>query len=183
MKKGANSFYFKGVSMLELLLIVIGLAAGGGADAVSAETSSAAIPQAGSGKEAQSTAQFQAEPQTPSGKFTTATEVKPILQMTKANWVAVREYDGQDIVYFTHLLSWRCGLKQVKYQLNDAPMQVYDLPPCHEDTAVPNAILEKEGMPIMGLPLKSVGSVTVEIVYDDLSTDTANFERSAVLLP
>ena len=51
---------------------------------------------------------YVAEPQVPSGKFTTATEIKPIMGATKGNWVAVREYDGNDLVYFTHILSWRC---------------------------------------------------------------------------
>ncbi|MFY0679531.1 MAG: hypothetical protein JXR13_03045 [Thalassovita sp.] len=174
--------------MLELLILGIGLAVGGGAEPVGKTDQSVGLstemvkeaPQVAAKGNALG---FEAEPQTPSGKFTTATEVKPILQMTKANWVAVREYDGHDIVYFTHLLSWRCGLKQVKYALNDAPMQVYDLPPCHEDSPTPNAILENEGMPIMGLTLKSVQSVTVELLYDDLSVETAQFERAAVLIP
>ena len=128
-------------------------------------------------------AEFQAEDQTPSGKFTTAGEIKMILTATKPNWVAVRLYDGQDIVYFTQLLSWRCGFHQVKYAINDGPMQTYDLPPCHLDLAAPNSLIDNEAMPIMGLAPESVQSLSIEILYDDLSTDSASYQRGQVLIP
>ena len=124
-----------------------------------------------------------AEPQTPSGKFTTATEVKPILNATKGSWVAVREYDGKDLLYVTHLWSWRCGLSAVAISLNGEPMQNWPLPPCHMDFAAPNAILEDDGLPYLSLRLGSVETITIQVVYDDLSMDVATFDRSDVRIP
>ena len=123
-----------------------------------------------------------AEPQVPSGKFTTAVEVKPILTATKGNWVAVREYDGRDLVYFTHLLAWRCGLVGLRFGLNDGPMVSFPLPACDVDAASPNA-LPSDGLPYLGFGLKSVDSVQVEITYDDQTVDTASFARQAILIP
>lgn len=123
------------------------------------------------------------EAQVPTGQFTTAVEVRPILDATKANWVAVREYGGQDLVYVTHLLAWRCGLLYMRYSVNDTPWQPWVLPPCHENTASPNALLPEDGLPYVALPPNTVESLRVEIVYDDLVVDSAVFERSTVLLP
>lgn len=123
------------------------------------------------------------EPQVSTGQFTTATEVRPILDATRANWVAVREYGGQDLIYVTHLLSWRCGLLYLRYSVNDAPWQVWALPPCHENTASPNALLAEDGAPYVALPVNSVNSLRVEIIYDDLGVDSAAFDRSAILIP
>jgi hypothetical protein len=128
-------------------------------------------------------ADFQAEDQTPSGKFTTAAEVKMILTATKPQWVAVRLYEGQDIVYFTQLLSWRCGLHQIKFSINGGPMQIYGMPPCHPELAAPNSLMGDEALPIMGLSPNSVQSLAVEILYDDLSTDSASYQRGQVLIP
>ena len=125
------------------------------------------------------------EAQVPSGRFTTAVEVRPILDATRASWVAVREYEGRDLLYFTQILSWRCGLREVRYGLNGAPPDTpVPLEPCHEDTASPNALVDVEGFPPhVEAPLGSIQSVDVTIVYDDGSEDGAVFARTSVLMP
>tara|TARA_R110002072_G_scaffold7573_7_gene41095 strand:+ start:4793 stop:5551 length:759 start_codon:yes stop_codon:yes gene_type:complete len=124
-----------------------------------------------------------AEPQKPTGKFTTAAEVKPILTATKGNWVAVRAYNGQDILYVTHIWSWRCGLHAMAISVNDEPMQNWPLPPCHMKHATPSAILEEDGLPYLTLKEGSVRTIDIQIVYDDLSMDVATFERDNILIP
>lgn len=114
--------------------------------------------------------------------FTTAAEVRPILDATKANWIAVREWDGQDLVYFTHLESWRCGLEQVVFVVNGGDVQPWVMDPCFEGTAQPNAI-GADRLPYATFPLGSVQRVDVMVVYDDGSADSATFERAAVLMP
>lgn len=127
--------------------------------------------------------QLVAEPQVPSGKFTTATEVRPILAATRANWIAVREYDGQDLLYVTQLWSWRCGLVQMRIGVNGAPPEPWPLPPCREDQPAPNMILEEDGLPFRSYAPGSVAVVDVILTFDDLSEEQARFERQAVLMP
>lgn len=157
--------------MLDWILIGVSLALGGGGG------------DAGTGADAAAPQAFAAEPQQPTGKFTTATEVKPILSATKPNWVAVREFNGQDLVYVTHLLSWRCGLLQLRYSVNGGAMREWPLPPCLTETAQPNALRSEDGPPYRAFDPGSVRSVRVEILYDDLSTDSADYQRADVLMP
>ncbi|QBF32417.1 hypothetical protein CFI11_14510 [Thalassococcus sp. S3] len=124
-----------------------------------------------------------AEPQEPTGRFTTATEVKPILSATKASWISTREWEGQDLIYVTQLWSWRCGLLQMQVSVNGGPMQIWPMPPCHIDQQAPNAILESDGLPYAAFPLGSVQSVDVMLVFDDLSTDTASYDGNGVMRP
>lgn len=123
------------------------------------------------------------EPQVPTGTFTTATEVRPILQATKGNWVAVREFNGQDLLYVTHLWAWRCGLAALAISVNDEPMQNWPLPPCHADSATPNAILDSDGLPYLTLRLGSVEKIEVQIVYDDMTMERASWARAEVKMP
>lgn len=124
-----------------------------------------------------------AEDQTPSGKFLTATEVKPILEATRANWVAIREWEGQDLVYVTHLWSWRCGLLEMQVSVNGGASQVWPMPACHLDSAQPAAILDTDGLPYAAFELQTVETLDVKIIYDDLSEDTMAYTRAAVLMP
>ncbi|QYK43597.1 MAG: hypothetical protein KF887_14985 [Paracoccaceae bacterium] len=116
--------------------------------------------------------------------FTTAAEVRPILEMTQGNWVAVREYDGKDLVYFTHLLAWRCGLAAVRFSVNStASDYVWPMEPCYEGTASPNAIKSEGHLPYVALPLGSVDSIAVVLELDDGTFLKAQFNRAQVLMP
>ena len=124
-----------------------------------------------------------AEPQTPSGRFTTATEVKPILNATKGNWIHVREFDGKDLLYVTHLWSWRCGLLEMRVGINGNDPEVWPLPDCHLDQPSPAAILDSDGLPYAEFGLGAIAMIEIEITYDDLSTDSAKFNRQGMLIP
>lgn len=123
---------------------------------------------------------FAAEDQTPTGKMTTATEVRPILTVTKPQWVAVRDYDNKDLLYFTNLLAWRCGLLEITYSVNGGPSEPLKMEPCHEDEATPNALHADDVLPYVALPAGAVTSVEVEILYDDLGTDSASYQREEI---
>jgi hypothetical protein len=125
------------------------------------------------------------EAQVPTGKYTTALEVRPILGMTKSNWAAVRLYEDQDLLYFTHLMAWRCGLWDIRYGVNGAPAdQVMPMEPCNEQFQQPNAMVDIENfLPYVVFPANSVESVYVEIIFDDGTTDFAQFNRNEILIP
>ncbi len=162
--------------VIDWILVAVALAMNTGG------TAPAATATQGGGS-ADRTPGFVAEPQSATGQFTTALEVKPILQATKTSWVAVREYEGRDLVYLTHLLSWRCGLHEIRYGVNDGPMQVWPMPPCHDGTAQPNALRPEDGLPYVEFPPGTVQSLSVELLFDDLDTANARFERVQVLMP
>lgn len=125
------------------------------------------------------------EDQTPTGRFTTAGEIRMILSATKTQWINIRPYDGNDLLYFTQLASWRCGLWDVSYGVNgDEPITAFPLEPCHDDTASPNSMTDMDNfLPYLVFPLDSLQSVKVRITYDDGTTDDAIYGRNMVLIP
>jgi len=152
-----------------------------------AETTSTA-PKTGAPAKAAEPAQavvpgLVADSQDPTGRFMTATEVRPILTATKSNWIATREWEGQDLVYVTHLWSWRCGLAQMQVSVNGGPMQIWPMPPCHADLPAPNSILPEDGLPYAAFPLGSVQRLDVMIIYDDLGTDTVSYNGKGLMIP
>ncbi len=124
-----------------------------------------------------------AESQAPTGRFMTATEVKPILNATRANWINVREFDGKDLLYVTQLWSWRCGLLELRVGINGNEPEVWPLPDCHPDQPSPAAILENDGLPYREFGLGSIAMVEIELLYDDLSTDSTKFSRQGKIIP
>ena len=154
--------------MLDILVALIAMGAGGGDGTAVADAPPSALV---------------AEEQVATGKFLTALEVKPILTATKGSWVAVRDYNGQDLVYVTHLWAWRCGLVQIEMAVNGGAFEVWPMPDCHVDSPTPGAITESDGLPYRSYAAGSVQQLDVRITYDDLSVDTVSVARGAVLMP
>ncbi len=178
--------------MLDIFLIVLSMALGGGqgkeaevaaVTPMSSVSSASAQAAPSSGAVAAETPRYQAESQVPTGRFTTATEVKPILEMTRANWIAVREYDGKDLLYLSHLMSWRCGLVAIHVSMNGGPLEEWPMEACHEDTNAPNAMTDDPTAIYKSYPLGSIETIKVEITYDDLTADTATFDRRGAMIP
>ncbi len=116
-------------------------------------------------------------------QMSTADAVRPILQMTAPNWIAVREWDGADLLYFTQLLPFRCGLSEILYGLNGASASTrFNAEPCppEEDGAVFATIEADEYLPYVRHPLGSIETVTVTIIYDDGMKETHSYDRAAV---
>ncbi len=116
-------------------------------------------------------------------RFTTAAEVRPILSATRDNWVALRTARGRDILYFTQLEAWRCGLDDIRYSVNGGPMKRYRPEPCHEESSEPNALTDPGHRPWIEFPAGSVKSVAIEITYDDGRKDSARYSRRDILMP
>ena len=95
----------------------------------------------------------------------------------------MREYGGKDLLYVTHLWSWRCGLLEMRVGLNGAVPEIWPLPPCHLDQAAPAAILESDGLPYREFGLRSVQIIEVMLTYDDLTTVSVRFNRGGVVIP
>jgi hypothetical protein len=89
---------------------------------------------------------------------------KKILGMIKANWVSFRDFNGQQLIYFTMLESYRCGIAEVRFSINsDALDKVWRLQPC--DPKKPNAITTTR--PYLSLPLGAAKSIAVQLTYKD----------------
>lgn len=85
-----------------------------------------------------------------------------ILDLTRGSWAYFRDYNGRQLVYFTHLESYRCGIAKVSYSLNsDALDQEWTLQPC--DPQKPNAITTDR--PYISLPLGTAQFIAVQLTF------------------
>ena len=63
---------------------------------------------------------------------------RKILDMTATSWLSFREFNGL-LVYYTHLMSYRCAIREVRIGIDTAvPDKVLKMPPC--DPEDPSAI-------------------------------------------
>src|SRR4030095_16192678 len=84
-----------------------------------------------------------------------------ILDMTATSWRSFREFNGL-LVYYTHLVSYRCAIREVRIGIDTAvPNQVLKMPNC--DMRDPSAITA--GMPLYMKLAPATQFVSVELTY------------------
>ncbi|QDC09098.1 hypothetical protein FHY55_07510 [Oceanicola sp. D3] len=116
--------------------------------------------------------------------FTTAAEVRPILESIKDQWIAIRVEGDEDYVFFTPIVSWRCGVQAVQFGFNDEdPTRELEMAACHTEFSNPNVMVDGDPIPLVTAPANSVQSVTIRMMYDDGSLSESVITRKQVLIP
>jgi hypothetical protein len=88
---------------------------------------------------------------------------RKILDMTATSWLSFREFNGL-LVYYTHLMSYRCAIREVRVGIDTAvPDKVLKMPPC--DPRDPS-VIPHEAQPYLKLA-PATKSVSVELTYRD----------------
>ena len=100
---------------------------------------------------------------------------RKILDMTATSWLSFREFNGL-LVYYTHLVSYRCAIREVRIGIDTAvPNQVLKMPGC--DMRDPSAI--SAGMPLYMKLAPATQFISVELTYRDGSVSEIKSFRSA----
>nr|WP_229184123.1 caspase family protein [Bradyrhizobium oropedii] len=99
---------------------------------------------------------------------------RKILDMTATSWLAFREFNGL-LVYYTHLMSYRCAIREVRIGIDSAvPDKVLKMPACNsrDPSAIPS-----DAQPYLKLAPQTK-SVSVELTYRDGSvSEIKTFRR------
>jgi hypothetical protein len=94
--------------------------------------------------------------------------------MTATSWLSFRDFNGL-LLYYTHLVSYRCAIREVRIGIDSAvPDKVVKLPPCdmRNPMEIPN------GAQVYMKLAPTTQSVSVELTYRDGSiSETKSFRR------
>jgi hypothetical protein len=99
---------------------------------------------------------------------------RKILDMTATSWLSFREFNGL-LVYYTHLMSYRCAIREVRVGIDSTvPDQVLKMPACNPKDP---SVIPRDAQPYLKLA-PATKSVSVELVYRDGSvSEIKSFRR------
>lgn len=99
---------------------------------------------------------------------------RKILDMTATSWLSFRQFNGL-LVYYTHLMSYRCAIREVKIGVDSSvPDRAIKMPPCdpRDPVAIPH-----DATPYLKLP-PATKTISVELTYRDGSvSEIKSFRR------
>lgn len=91
---------------------------------------------------------------------------KRALELTRDKWVAFRNFNGRQLIYFTQIVTYKCGLKEVRYSFNTRDVaERFQLPRC--DPQNPFRLDPQNDKIYLSLAPGTVGTMSVQLVYGD----------------
>ena len=93
-------------------------------------------------------------------------QLKMMAEAAKAQWVAFRNWDGRQLIYFTIPVTYHCGLAEIRYSLNDKDLaERWPVPACNAQ--MPFNIDSDKDQIYLALDPGTVSAVSVQLVYAD----------------
>ena len=99
--------------------------------------------------------------------------VKQVLKLSRNQWIQFRNYNGRQLVYFTLFVTYKCGLKEIRYSVNSEDLdKQFPLAECVP--FVPYNIGPNDKVYLTFEP-GTAKTVSVQLVFDD---DTKSVVRT-----
>jgi len=104
-------------------------------------------------------------------------QVKGILKQIKSSgWIAFNNIKGKQQIYFSHLQSWHCSIKEIRYSYNSKDLdRIFPLTKC-----IPQLPITVPGDPKWIVKIEKLGAaktVAVQVLFnDDTLSDIAVYE-------
>ena len=93
-------------------------------------------------------------------------QFKMMAEAAKAQWIAFRNWDGKQLIYFTIPVTYHCGLSEIRYSLNgDDLAERWPVPACNAQMPF-NIDAEKDKL-YLELDPGAVSAVSLQLVYAD----------------
>lgn len=93
-------------------------------------------------------------------------QMRMMIEAGADQWIAFRDYNGRQLIYFTHFVSMKCGIAELRYSVNSTELdQVWPLPDCHEQ--IPFHVDPETDQIYLDLELGAAETVTVLVRYLD----------------
>lgn len=94
-------------------------------------------------------------------------QLKGIIKATKASgWIAFVNVKGKQQIYFSHLQSWHCGIKEIRYSYNSKDLdRLFPVAKCIPQ--LPNNIPDAIKWILVFEKLGTAKTVAVQVLFDD----------------
>ncbi len=94
-------------------------------------------------------------------------QVKGIIKATKASgWIAFVNVKGKQQIYFSHLQSWHCGIKEIRYSYNSKDLdRLFPVAKCIPQ--LPNNVPGPAKWIVNIEKLGTAKTVAVQVLFDD----------------